>query len=122
MNKLLVMWICYFNGALTALLQFPEIYYRAHKHNFSAKPVCFFWDWLHIRNKVHSAASITIAGVFVSCFRGFELGTIICVTRYPSEKCSRLLYRLCNYIGNTWTTIPCVECRIFEHLHEASTR
>ena len=46
--------------------------YGAHKHNFSAKPVSFLWDWLHIRNSVHLAACITINGVFMACFRGLE--------------------------------------------------
>ena len=46
--------------------------YGVHKHNFSAKPVAFLWDWLHIRNSVHLAACITINGVFISCFRGLE--------------------------------------------------
>ena len=46
--------------------------YGMHKHNFSAKPVCFAWDWLHIRNTANVAACITINGVFISCFRGLE--------------------------------------------------
>ena len=46
--------------------------YGIHKHNFSAKPVSFLWDWLHVRNTANVAACITINGVFMSCFRGLE--------------------------------------------------
>jgi hypothetical protein len=46
--------------------------YGKHKHNFTAKPISFIWDWLHVRNTAHLAACITINGVFLSCFRGLE--------------------------------------------------
>jgi hypothetical protein len=46
--------------------------YGNHKHNFTAKPVSFIWDWLHLRNTALLAACITINGVFLSCFRGLE--------------------------------------------------
>ena len=46
--------------------------YGVHKHNFSAKPVSFLWDWLHVRNTTNAAVCITINGVFISCFRGLE--------------------------------------------------
>lgn len=46
--------------------------YGVHKHNFSARPVSFLWDWLHIRNTANVAACITINGVFMACFRSLE--------------------------------------------------
>jgi hypothetical protein len=46
--------------------------YGVHKHNFSAIPVSFLWDWLHIRNTANVAACITINGVFMACFRSLE--------------------------------------------------
>ena len=46
--------------------------YGVHKHNFSAKPISFIWDWLHIRNTAHLCACITINGVSMACFRGLE--------------------------------------------------
>ena len=44
--------------------------YGVHKHNFTAKPVSFMWDWLHIRNSINLAAGITINGVLMVFFRG----------------------------------------------------
>jgi hypothetical protein len=46
--------------------------YGNHKHNFSAKPVNFLWDWLHVRSTGHVCCSISINGVFLGCFRGLE--------------------------------------------------
>lgn len=46
--------------------------YGAHKHNFSAKPISFLWDWLDVRNSAHLSACITINGVLLTCFRGLE--------------------------------------------------
>ena len=46
--------------------------YGVHKHNFSAKPVSYLWDWLHIRSSFNTAACITINGVFMACYRGLE--------------------------------------------------
>jgi hypothetical protein len=46
--------------------------YGKHEHNFKAKPVNFLWDWLHVRSTGHVCGSISINGVFMSCFRGLE--------------------------------------------------
>jgi hypothetical protein len=44
--------------------------YGKHEHNFTAKPVGFMWDWLHLANAFPAAGCITINGVFISWFRG----------------------------------------------------
>jgi hypothetical protein len=44
--------------------------YGKHEHNFTAKPVAFVWDWLHVANSHVGAGCITINGVFLSWFRG----------------------------------------------------
>jgi hypothetical protein len=44
--------------------------YGKHQHNFTAKPVAFVWDWLHLANSHVGAGCISINGVFLSWFRG----------------------------------------------------
>jgi hypothetical protein len=44
--------------------------YGKHQHNFTAKPVAFVWDWLHLDSTHFGAGCITINGVLLSWFRG----------------------------------------------------
>jgi hypothetical protein len=44
--------------------------YGKHQHNFTAKPVAFVWDWLHLANSHFGTGCITINGVLLSWFRG----------------------------------------------------
>lgn len=46
--------------------------YGNHKHNFTAKPINFVWDWLHVRSTGHVCGSISINGIFLGYFRGLE--------------------------------------------------
>ncbi len=44
--------------------------YGVHKHNFSAKPVAFVWDWLELYQPLNGAGAISINGTFMCWVRG----------------------------------------------------
>lgn len=61
-------WGSYFNALLSRKIIINN--YGIHKHEFSAKPVAFIWDWLELASPLHVCGCITINGTFLSCTRG----------------------------------------------------
>eukprot|EP00965_Chrysotila_dentata_P162001 5349444-Pleurochrysis_carterae.AAC.2 len=43
--------------------------YGIHKHNFSAKPVAFMWDWLEMAAPIHGAGCMTLNDTFLCWVR-----------------------------------------------------
>jgi len=55
--------------------------YGVHKHNFSAKPVAYIWDWLELAAPIHGAGCMTINDTFLCWVRGTPSALKACPVR-----------------------------------------